>query len=150
MHRHRWRGDKGEVLGGLTDIPGIRVGKATVPIVPSAIIFDLCIGDPGIRPTASMGYAACEQATAEPVAEGSIGAGTGATVGKAYGIEWAMKGGVGTASQTFPVGVVVAALLSSIAGGMWSGTARSSLGPELHGVDSPVRRICFVGGSSCK
>ncbi|MGH8068394.1 MAG: P1 family peptidase [Candidatus Entotheonellia bacterium] len=90
---------------------GFRVGKAIVPIVPSAIIFDLSIGDPGVRPTVSMGYAACEQATAGPVAEGSVGAGTGATVGKAYGIEWAMKGGVGTASQTFPVGVVVAALV---------------------------------------
>ena len=90
---------------------GFRVGKAIVPIVPSAIIFDLSIGDPGVRPTVSMGYAACEQATAGPVVEGSVGAGTGATVGKAYGIERAMKGGVGTDSQTFPVGVVVAALV---------------------------------------
>jgi L-aminopeptidase/D-esterase-like protein len=148
MHRHRWRGDKGEVLGGLTDIPGIRVGKATVPIVPSAIIFDLCIGDPGIRPTASMGYAACEQATAEPVAEGSIGAGTGATVGKAYGIEWAMKGGVGTASQTFPVGVVVAAL---VVVNCWGDVVRD--GKIIAGArDSGggFAGICFVGGSSCK
>jgi L-aminopeptidase/D-esterase-like protein len=90
---------------------GHRIGRAIVPIVPSAIIFDLSIGDPRVRPTVSMGYAACEQATAEPVAEGSVGAGTGATVGKARGIECAMKGGVGSSSQTFPGGAVVAALV---------------------------------------
>jgi L-aminopeptidase/D-esterase-like protein len=90
---------------------GFRVGRTCVPIVPSAIIFDLSIGDPNVRPTVCMGYEACEQATGEPVAEGSVGVGTGATVGKAHGIEWAMKGGVGTASQSFPVGVVVAALV---------------------------------------
>jgi L-aminopeptidase/D-esterase-like protein len=90
---------------------GFRVGRACVPIVPSAIIFDLSVGDPSIRPTVVMGYAACEQATADPVMEGSVGAGTGATVGKARGIEYAMKGGVGTASLTFPDGVVVAALV---------------------------------------
>ena len=82
-----------------------------MPIVPAAIIFDLSIGDPGVRPTVAMGYAACEQATGESVAEGSVGAGTGATVGKARGIEWAMKGGVGTASHAFPDGVVIAALV---------------------------------------
>ena len=89
---------------------GFRVGRACVPIVPSAIIFDLAVGDPSIRPTVAMGYAACEQATADPVMEGSVGAGTGATVGKACGIEYAMKGGVGTANLTSPDGVVVAAL----------------------------------------
>jgi L-aminopeptidase/D-esterase-like protein len=90
---------------------GYRVGRACVPIVPSAILFDLSVGDPRVRPTVSMGYAACEQATAAPVVEGSVGAGTGATVGKARGIGCAMKGGVGTASQTFEDGVVVAALV---------------------------------------
>jgi len=89
---------------------GFRVGRACVPIVPSAIIFDLSVGDPTVRPTVATGYAACEQATADPVVEGSVGAGTGATVGKARGIEYAMKGGVGTASIAFPDGVVVAAL----------------------------------------
>jgi L-aminopeptidase/D-esterase-like protein len=90
---------------------GYRVGRACVPIVPSAIIFDLSIGDPRVRPTVSMGYAACEQAIAEPVAEGSVGVGTGATVGKAHGIACAMKGGLGTASQSFAEGLVVAALV---------------------------------------
>jgi L-aminopeptidase/D-esterase-like protein len=90
---------------------GFRVGRACVPIVPAAIIFDLSVGDPRTRPTVATGYAACEHATADPVVEGSVGAGTGATVGKARGIECAMKGGVGTASLAFPGGVVVAALV---------------------------------------
>ncbi|MDQ3828536.1 MAG: P1 family peptidase [Candidatus Tectomicrobia bacterium] len=90
---------------------GFRVGRARVPIVPAAIIFDLSVGDPTVRPTVATGYAACEQATADPVVEGSVGAGTGATVGKARGIEYAMKGGVGSASLAFPDGVVVAALV---------------------------------------
>jgi L-aminopeptidase/D-esterase-like protein len=90
---------------------GFRVGRICVPIVPSAIIFDLAVGDPHIRPTVAMGYTACEQATADAVQEGSVGAGTGATVGKARGIEYAMKGGVGTVSMAFPDGVVVAALV---------------------------------------
>jgi L-aminopeptidase/D-esterase-like protein len=90
---------------------GYRIGRAIVPIVPAAIIFDLSIGDPRVRPTVTMGYAACQLATAEPVVEGSVGADTGATVGKAQGIEWAMKGGIGTAGQTFPIEVVVAALV---------------------------------------
>jgi L-aminopeptidase/D-esterase-like protein len=90
---------------------GFRAGRACVPIVPSAIIFDLSVGDPTVRPTVATGYTACEQATADPVVEGSVGAGTGATVGKARGIEYAMKGGVGTASLAFPDGVVVAALV---------------------------------------
>jgi L-aminopeptidase/D-esterase-like protein len=90
---------------------GFRVGRACVPIVPAAIIYDLSVGDPSIRPTVAMGYAACEQATTSSVTEGSIGAGTGATVGKARGIKYAMKGGVGTASLPIADGVVVAALV---------------------------------------
>jgi L-aminopeptidase/D-esterase-like protein len=90
---------------------GFRVGRACVPIVPAAIIFDLSVGDPSVRPDAAMGYAACARATADPVEEGSVGVGTGATVGKARGIEYAMKGGVGTASVTCPDGLIVAALV---------------------------------------
>ena len=67
-----------------------------VPIVGAAVIFDLGIGDPKIRPDAAMGYAACRAAYSGPWGEGNIGAGTGATVGKAGGQEYAMKGGLGT------------------------------------------------------
>ncbi|MBA4175459.1 MAG: peptidase S58 [Leptothrix sp. (in: Bacteria)] len=69
-----------------------------VPIVPAAVLFDLWLGDARIRPGADTGYAACVAASASPPPQGSVGAGLGATVGKLFGIERAMKGGVGTAS----------------------------------------------------
>ncbi|MBI3325208.1 MAG: P1 family peptidase [Nitrospinae bacterium] len=90
---------------------GFRAGGVCVPIVPAAIIFDLSIGDPQVRPTAEMGYTACTQASSDAIEEGSVGAGTGATVGKARGIQHGMKGGIGTASMAFSDGVVVAALV---------------------------------------
>ncbi len=74
---------------------GFDAGVAVVPIVPSAIIFDLAIGDSKVRPSAREGYKACENAAAEIPERGSIGAGTGATVGKIFGISRAMKGGFG-------------------------------------------------------
>ena len=79
---------------------GFSIGPGVVPIVPAAVIFDLgpC-GQFDARPTAAMAYDACEHATAMAIAEGSVGAGTGATVGKATGIEHAMKGGVGCATH---------------------------------------------------
>jgi len=83
----------------------------TVPIVPAAILFDLWVGDPTIRPDASSGYAACEAASTRAVAEGNVGAGTGASVGKLFGIERAMKGGIGTASLQVD-GITIAALVA--------------------------------------
>ena len=77
---------------------GIAVGPARVPIVPAAILFDLGLGDWRIRPDAAAGHAACVAAGTSPPAEGSVGAGSGATVGKLFGLERAMKGGIGTAS----------------------------------------------------
>ncbi|MEO7456100.1 MAG: P1 family peptidase [Gemmatimonadaceae bacterium] len=75
---------------------GFNVGAGVVPIVPAAVIFDLApLGRFDARPTADMAYEACEQATSGSVAEGSIGAGTGATVGKISGPEFSMKGGLG-------------------------------------------------------
>ncbi|MCH7747709.1 MAG: P1 family peptidase [Acidobacteria bacterium] len=85
---------------------------AKVPIVPAAILYDLGIGDdPTIRPTADCGYQAAEAATTDPVAEGNVGAGAGATIGKMGGLGRAMKGGVGSAAVTLPGGLVVAALV---------------------------------------
>lgn len=89
---------------------GFDAGVVRIPIVPSAVIFDLGIGDPKVRPTAEMGYRACREASTE-VQEGSVGAGTGATVGKLFGIQRAMKGGLGTWSVKGPSGVVVGALV---------------------------------------
>lgn len=84
-----------------------------VPIVPQAILFDLFIGDdPSVRPTAECGYQAAEAATNGPVAEGNVGAGAGATVGKLAGMERAMKGGFGSASVTLPNGLVVGAVVA--------------------------------------
>jgi L-aminopeptidase/D-esterase-like protein len=87
---------------------GFDAGAARVPIVPAAILFDLGVGDPARRPGPDDGYAACEAASAQP-AEGSVGAGTGATVAKLEGPERAVKGGVGTVSLQ-QEGVTVGAL----------------------------------------
>lgn len=91
---------------------GFPVGTARVPIVPAAILFDLALGDWKIRPDAAAGHAAARAASSGPVAEGNVGAGAGATVGKLFGFQRAMKGGLGTASLRLPHGVVVAALVA--------------------------------------
>jgi L-aminopeptidase/D-esterase-like protein len=78
---------------------GRTVANAIVPIVPAAIVFDLAVGDPKVRPGADEGYAACEAATVDAPAEGRVGAGTGATVGKLMGRELARPGGIGTAAR---------------------------------------------------
>ena len=78
---------------------GFAMGSLRVPIVPSAILFDLGIGKSDVRPTREMGAACAAAATAGPVVEGCIGAGTGATVGKLFGMSRAMKGGVGSAGH---------------------------------------------------
>jgi L-aminopeptidase/D-esterase-like protein len=96
---------------------GYPTAAGPVPIVPAAILFDLGVGNPRIRPNADCGYRAASGATAGPVAEGNVGAGAGATVGKLAGAEHAMKGGIGTASIALPGGVVVAALVAVNAGG---------------------------------
>lgn len=89
---------------------GFDVIKTKVPIVPAAVIFDLAIGDFRVRPDHQMGYQACLNAS-KRVEEGSVGVGTGATVGKLFGIERAMKGGVGTSSIQGPNGLIVGALV---------------------------------------
>jgi L-aminopeptidase/D-esterase-like protein len=97
---------------------GYAFGGAYVPIVPGAVLFDLPIGDkPHIRPGADCGYQAAEAATGGPIAEGSVGAGAGATVGKFGGLRRPMRGGIGTASITTPDGLIVAALVAVNAAG---------------------------------
>jgi len=91
---------------------GFRTDSGPVPIVPAAILFDLAVGGkPEIRPTADCGYRAAAAATSGPVAEGNVGAGAGATIGKLAGMARAMKGGVGSASVTTADGFVVSALV---------------------------------------
>ena len=100
---------------------GFQVGPAIVPIVPAAVIFDLWVDDfsktrpvstqnPRIRPDAQAGYLACQAANSEPVQQGNVGAGAGATLGKLNGPDCAMKGGIGSASLCVH-GVTVAALV---------------------------------------
>ncbi|HLJ90140.1 MAG TPA: P1 family peptidase [Candidatus Angelobacter sp.] len=93
---------------------GFKIGSlGVVPIVPAAILFDLGVGDPKIRPTAEFGYQACVAATAEPVAQGNVGAGAGATIGKAFGPQFAMKSGLGSASAKIGnTGIVVGAVVA--------------------------------------
>ncbi len=94
---------------------GFPTGAGKVPIVPAAVIFDLAIGNPKVRPDANCGYRAAAAATAAPVREGNVGAGAGATVGKlgllAPGSKLgAMKAGVGSSAIALPNGLVVGAI----------------------------------------
>jgi L-aminopeptidase/D-esterase-like protein len=91
---------------------GFPTTAGRVPIVPAAVLFDLGLGDPRIRPTAECGYKAAAAASGGPVAEGNVGAGAGATVGKLLGPGRAMKGGLGSAALTLPDGLVVGALVA--------------------------------------
>ncbi len=92
---------------------GFPFGQAYVPIVPAAALFDLGVGDGRIRPNADCGYQAARAASDASVGEGNVGAGAGATVGKAGGMGRAMKGGIGTASIAMPDGLIVAALVAT-------------------------------------
>ena len=93
---------------------GVKIGSlGVVPIVPAAILMDLGVGDFHIRPNAESGYQACLAATSGPVAEGNVGAGAGATIGKMFGPKFSMKSGLGTASVTIgDTGIVVGALVA--------------------------------------
>jgi L-aminopeptidase/D-esterase-like protein len=120
---------------------GYPVGRTVVPHVAGAIIFDLNVGDHRVRPDRAMGYAACVAARAGAVEEGSVGAGTGATVGKLYGIARAMRGGLGCARVDVD-DVAVAALMvvnavgdvrDPVTGRLLAGARDSAEGRELVG-----------------
>ena len=100
--------------------------------MPAAIIFDLNIGDSKIRPGANEGYQACLAATNTAVAEGCVGGGTGATVGKILGVERAVKSGLGTASQKIVGDIVVAALIvvNAVGDVIESGMGKILAGPR--------------------
>jgi L-aminopeptidase/D-esterase-like protein len=90
---------------------GYETGAARVPIVPAAVIYDLGVGNPRVRPDSAMGYEACRRASSAEVCEGQIGAGTGATVGKIIGHHHSSPGGVGTASIRLRDGATVGVLV---------------------------------------
>jgi L-aminopeptidase/D-esterase-like protein len=89
---------------------GFDVTITRVPIVPTAVIYDLSVGNCRARPDKAMGFAACQAAKSEAQGDGSVGAGVGATVGKLLGIHQATKGGLGTAFVEGPQGLKVGAL----------------------------------------
>jgi L-aminopeptidase/D-esterase-like protein len=91
---------------------GFTVPTGVVPIVPAAVLIDLSLGRADVRPDEAAGYAACEAAAEGVLEEGSVGAGTGATVAKALGLERALKGGIGTASERTVSGITVGALIA--------------------------------------
>ena len=109
----RWLDEHGigVVVGRGANVNSYTGTPARVPIVPAAILFDLWVGDPRIRPDADAGYAACLAASTDAPAEGNVGAGAGASVGKLFGIARAMKGGVGTAAVAVN-GTTVGALVA--------------------------------------
>jgi L-aminopeptidase/D-esterase-like protein len=117
-----------------------------VPIVPAAILFDLGLGKISRHPDLEMGYAAVSSAYAGPVAEGNVGAGTGATVGKIFGTAGAMKSGLGTASIEIGGGVIVGAIVAANAfgdvldpatGQILAGARPAKVGPLKLGGDAP-------------
>ena len=122
---------------------GFDVGVAKVPIVPAAILFDLNVGRPDVRPDAEMGYRAASAASKEVPEEGNVGAGTGASIGKILGPKTAMKAGLGTASMEAN-GVVVGAIVAVNAWGdvvdpksgeIVAGARSTKLGPLKLGQD---------------
>ena len=112
---------------------GFSVGSAVIPIVPAAILFDLGVVTSAIRPGPEEGYQACLAASDGPVSQGSVGAGTGATVGKFLGLDRAVKGGLGASSVRLSDGLVVGALVAVNAFG-------DVVEPETGGVLAGPRR----------
>ncbi len=91
---------------------GFKTRETHVPIVPSAILYDLDIGDSQVHPNAEMGYQACVNASTHEAAQGVVGAGTGASLGKMLGRKYAMKSGIGGASIRLGRGIVVGAIVA--------------------------------------
>ncbi len=112
---------------------GIEFGNATIPIVPAAILFDLGLVTHRVRPDARAGRLACEAAHSGEIAEGSVGAGTGATVAKLLGRDRCIKGGIGTASVHLGDGVTIGAIVAvnAVGGVVDPETAHIMAGP-LH------------------
>lgn len=124
---------------------GFDTGVGVVPLVPTAILFDLAFGDPRARPTRSLVESALAAATDGPVPCGSVGAGTGATVGKCLGPLQGMKGGFGFASYTVSGGATVAA---AVAVNAFGDVCDPHTGQTLAGCRSDVGSLELVGAQS--
>ncbi len=91
---------------------GFKAGDHIVPIVPSAILFDLGLGDSTVRPDKTSGYKACVDSESQEFLQGSVGAGTGATVGKTSRFFDSCKGGIGSSSRLIQGGIIVGSLMA--------------------------------------
>ena len=131
---------------------GVKVGPTTIPIVSAAILFDLGLITSEVRPGPDEGRAACIAAGSEPMEEGSVGAGTGATVAKVRGLASAVKSGIGSASLRLPGGAVVAAVVAVNAYGGVSDhrSGRLLAGPRNRngGYDDPMALVLQEGTAS--
>jgi L-aminopeptidase/D-esterase-like protein len=134
---------------------GFAFGGQHIPIVPGAILFDLAIGKPGVHPNVAMGEAAAAAATDAAVQEGCVGAGTGATIGKLFGMSRAMKSGIGSWTVTLPGGVLVSALVALNAvgdvrdpatGKLMAGARKSADSRELIDSEAEMKRGAVIGG----
>lgn len=112
-----------------------------VPIVPTAVIFDLDVGNPRVYPDVAMGLAACERATSDASREGAVGVGIGATCGKVLGSDHAMRGGLGTASTRLANGATIGALAVCNA---WGDVVHPKSGEILAGARDPHRPEGFL------
>lgn len=122
---------------------GFDTGAAKVPIVPSAILFDLNIGRADVRPDSAMGYRAAASASSDAPAEGNAGAGTGASVGKMFGAALSMKSGLGTASVNIGGGVIIGAI---VVVNSWGDVIDPQTGEILAGLRSGKVGPLRVGG----
>ncbi len=129
---------------------GLPVHYGLVPIVPAAVLFDLPVGDARIRPDAAAGYQACLAASSQTPAQGNVGAGAGALVGKVFGIGRAMKGGIGSAALTVD-GITVGALVACNALGDVVDPASGRVLAGARNVDGnaplDIRRAILAGAS---
>jgi L-aminopeptidase/D-esterase-like protein len=127
---------------------GFDARVAKVPIVPAAILFDLDLGDPRARPDAEMGYLACTAASRDPVPEGNVGAGTGASVGKILGPSRAVKSGLGSAAVSPGGGLTVGAVVAVNALGdvVDPVTGRILAGARRFRVDEPADTLKVMRG----
>jgi L-aminopeptidase/D-esterase-like protein len=122
---------------------GFNTGAAKVPIVPSAILYDLNLGRADIRPDSTMGYKAAASTSSAPPDEGNIGVGTGASVGKMFGLNLATKSGVGTASMEVSGDVIVGALVAVNA---WGDVVDPVTNEIIAGLRSGKVGLLKVGG----
>lgn len=112
-----------------------------VPIVPTAVIFDLDVGKPRIYPDSAMGFEACQAAAVEPTEQGRVGVGIGATCGKVLGSAHSMRGGLGTASARLVNGAVVGALAVCNA---WGDVCAPRTGEIVAGTRDPERPEAYL------